>query len=216
MYDSTTARWMSKDRIDLIADRAGVPYGDGPNSYQYARSNPVMRIDPSGRYSVCCTFDNGSEIWSETMDCQAHFNLPGPKSAAACCADRASGLWDWSVIGSSPGRCSPPPPQASKCSGDWTKLGWLDCLACCHEAYGAPLELIVGTVVVAGRVPKGVSLSEIDTVNIWRKLCTRYSQSKNLTRGVKVVYRAAGRAFVVEGVWSSGAAAACAARCGLD
>ena len=80
MYSSGTARWMSKDPLGteysfdefdptflghavaepMLADM----YGDGPNLYQYVRSNPISYVDPSGLAgdSVSATMEKCMEL----------------------------------------------------------------------------------------------------------------------------------------------------------
>jgi hypothetical protein len=45
-YDAELGRW-------LMRDPAGYP--DGPNQYQYVRSDPITHVDPTGLVCCCCT-----------------------------------------------------------------------------------------------------------------------------------------------------------------
>jgi hypothetical protein len=72
----------------------------------------IVPLPPSN--SVCCTFDDGSGIFSETNSCPGVG--AGTYSAAQCCKDRATGVFtSWKVLDQSTGACGSGPPPA--CSG---------------------------------------------------------------------------------------------------
>jgi len=96
--DPALGRFIGRDPIGYDLDDL--------NLYRYVKNAPLRYIDPYGLYSVpvCCTFDDGSEIWSETMSCDSGAR-PG-----SCCASRATG-WGWAtawkVLGTNYGTCGP-------------------------------------------------------------------------------------------------------------
>jgi hypothetical protein len=234
-YATHLGRWTSRDpglaqsaRIGAVSTapigapgapalQFSSPYqDDGPNLYQYVRSNPILLTDPSGRYAVCCSFYNGSERWSETVDCQAHFELPGDLAAAACCGDRGSGLWDWEVIGSRTGGCNSRPPS-DLCNEDWTQMDWLDCMSCCiKNAGGRPVGGAgAASGVVGYRVPKPHVQPGQYPDQSWlygprRCLPKSIRPTLNTTR---TVGRWAGRVFILLGLVDAGIDGYCATQC---
>jgi len=90
-YDALLERFLSRDPIQA----------DG-NQYRYCGNNPVLRADATGMAwrEVTCTFDSGTEIWSETVAADT------AETAAQACHRRAVGWgWGtaWKVIGAREG-----------------------------------------------------------------------------------------------------------------
>ena len=212
-YDCGIGRWISQDPIGFGA-------GDA-NLYRYVRNNPVNAVDPSGfivivppfERQVCCTYNNGSTIWSQTEWC-----FKG-NSASACCGSTASGVfWSWHVVSSSDGSCSPPPPPRDFCNQDWAKLDWTDCVACCVKNSGVNAYAGAGTAtsgVLGWRVPKPHPQPGQYPDQSWLygpRRCLPKCARPTLNT-VRTVGRWAGRVFIVTGVAEFGLECACGAYC---
>jgi RHS repeat-associated protein len=94
-YDGTAGRFIGRDPLEFV---------DGMSLYQgYFVDGGV---DPMGdeSHKICCTFDNGSKIWSIT------YWASSLQSAQERCKQRATwGLGkDWTIVGAREGGCDEP------------------------------------------------------------------------------------------------------------
>ena len=111
--------WASRDQLVFM---------ESSNLYLYVENCPLTYTDPFGQYKACCSFDDGSQIWSEEVECTATKKVkhqvhdrtwighdPVQGDPCRCCNRRAVGWgWGtkWKVLSAKPGRCwngSPPP-----------------------------------------------------------------------------------------------------------
>lgn len=110
---STYAGWFSLRGIDPFgrdASMTGIEDLVGGDSIDW-NNPPWPNQEPR---SVCCTFESGGKMWSESVTAY------DGDSPGTCCRKRANGtLWDWTVFSSGEGPCSPPstPPNTPGVTG---------------------------------------------------------------------------------------------------
>jgi RHS repeat-associated protein len=64
-YDPLKGRFLQRDPMEYV---------DGANLYEYARSNPINRIDPSGLKDICCLKDK--EKWEVPVNFSGQLERP--------------------------------------------------------------------------------------------------------------------------------------------
>lgn len=226
----------------LVAQLDDETFGPGScNPCSYVYNNPINMTDPSGMIgsmgpaprgpvrmvparplpgttkNVCCSFDDGATIWSQSVTCN------WTKSAAKCCVDRGDGWFrSWRVLGAFEGGCGGAPP-ADICDRDWDRMDFIDCVACCVSsmyinAYSGAATAASG---VAGRrVPKvHIQPGQKPTESVLIRYRIRAKPLipagiRPTIHQVQVAGWVARRAFLLAGVAEFGLECACALRCG--
>lgn len=213
MYSPTTARWMSRDPLGTTVGPNGEfdifdQYYDGPNLYQYVRSQPTVAIDPSGLHGRGWQTCGSAPGWWDDARYPKYGCCNGIKyqqrgPGKQCCVNGK-------II-----PCNPIPyDECRDEAGDW-----LDCMACCLGDDLDDQARQGGTLVVGQRRVKVVSLSEVSTTSPWKKEFNSLGRKcgKVLRIGAKagtwVVTRTVAVVTIAEGGFEYKRIAECANRC---
>jgi len=200
-YLHSSLSWLHRDPLRFI---------DGSNLYEYVRSGPPTRVDPSGRACIECRCKAKKGHLRRYYWIQTNCTGLGSNCCEAACPHGWDGDWRH------PCDAPPPPPPPDPCEGNWKDYDFANCWACCVKQYEAGAVITTIGVGIGARWPKrfprpGKPWSK----SIWSMKCCRNATGLTIKGGI-LVGRIGTGLILIEGVYDIGVICTCAAVCGAD